>query len=181
MKKSAFGKIRLGMVTPTISVLILTVAVSLAGAVGAADAAEEGLSLGSSAPNIIGRTVSGEIFRLNKLDGRLKVVNFWWVKCIPCKKEMPELAALEKKYPDVEFVSIHTSSSDEKGIEAFLGALSAHPKTIVKSTKKVMEMFKFSGLPHTVVLDKNNKVVLVLVGFTEETMKKLNKALAGAA
>jgi thiol-disulfide isomerase/thioredoxin len=186
MKKGAYGKIRSVMFVSAISVLILAFAVPFAGAAGAAGAtgadgaADEGLSLGSVAPNIIGRTVDGKIFRLNKLDAKLKVVNFWWVKCIPCKKEMPELAELEKKYPDVEFVSVHTSSNDEKGIQAFLDALSAHPTTIVKSTKKVMEMFKFASLPHTVVLDKNNKVVLVLVGFSEKTMEKLNKVLAGA-
>lgn len=181
MKRGGFGKIRFGMFASAISVLILAVVVPFAVAASVAGAAAEGLSVGSSAPNIIGRTIDGKIFRLYKIDGRLKVVNFWWVKCIPCKKEMPELAKLEKQYPDVEFVSVHTSSNDEKEIQAFLDALSAHPTIIVKSTKKVMEMFKFSGLPHTVVLDKNNKVVLVLVGYTEETMNKLNKVLAGAA
>ena len=39
------------------------------------------------------------------------LVNFWATWCAPCVKEMPELDALQKKYPKVRFVGIGVDSA----------------------------------------------------------------------
>ena len=46
-----------------------------------------------------------------RLKGQPIVVNFWATWCAPCVREMPELDALQKKYPQVRFVGIGVDSA----------------------------------------------------------------------
>ena len=138
-----------------------------------------GPTVGKEAPNLMGRTLDGKLYRLSKDKGKPKVINFFWVFCKPCKEELPELADLEKKYRKVEFISVHTEDMSKDKIEAFLKGLKGYPSNIVLSNGGMKGQFKYVGLPHTVVLDKENIVRLNISGYTEENMKKMEKALKG--
>ena len=137
----------------------------------------DGLKVGSKAPNIVGRTMVGKLYRLSKDVKKPKVINFFWVYCKPCKKEMPELAVLEKKYPNVKFISVHTEDMKKEKVEQFLKGLSGSPSHTILSNRSMKKQFKFMGLPHTVVLDADNTVRARISGYTEENMKKLEDAL----
>ncbi|MBI5179579.1 MAG: TlpA family protein disulfide reductase [Nitrospinae bacterium] len=142
-------------------------------------AAREGLSEGMDAPNFVGEMLDGKYYSLAR-DGRgPKVLNFFWVKCVPCKKELPELAELEKKHPGVKFISVHTETTPEKEVKAFLASLAGHPRIVVMSTRKVMESYRFNQLPHTVILDADNRVRFVISGYTDENMRKVESAIRG--
>ena len=56
------------------------------------------LEIGQTAPQIVGRDVSKALFALSRMDAKPKVLNFFWVGCLPCKKEIPLLAEKEKQY-----------------------------------------------------------------------------------
>lgn len=134
---------------------------------------------GTVSPDFMGRTVEGKLYKLSRDVKQPKVINFFWVYCTPCKLEMPELAALEKKYSKFKFISVHTVESDGDKVDAFLKKLSAYPSTIVLAGNRLKALYKYPGLPHTVVLDKDNKVLLNLVGFSEANMVKLEKFIKG--
>ena len=139
--------------------------------------ASEGLKIGSQAPNIIGRTLDGKLFRLNKLGPNLKVINFFWYRCVPCEKELPELKSLEKKHPEVKFFAVHTEDIARDKVVEFLNGLGGYPSNIILANKRVKPLFNFDGVPHTVVLDEKNRVKLVLGGYTEENMKNLRRVI----
>lgn len=136
-----------------------------------------GPEIGQPSPNIIGRTIADQPYRLKVDKGTPKVINFFWVSCKPCKEEMPELAQLEKKYPTVKFISVHTQKESPENVEAFIKALPGAPSNIVLTSGGMQEAFKYHGLPHTIVLDGNNTVLMNLVGYTPENMQRLNEAL----
>lgn len=137
----------------------------------------EGLDIGSKAPNIMARTLDGKIFRLNKINAKLKVINFWWVLCLPCKAEMPELAKLEELHTEVKFVAIHVVKVGKPEIISFLSDLSKAPKNVVMSNKRILTLYKFQALPHTVVLDKDNIVRLVISGYRENTIELIKNII----
>jgi len=90
---------------------------------------------------------------------------------------MPELAKLEKQYPGVKFISVHTQESKPEVVEKFVQSLAGAPSNIVLTSGGIQETFQYLGLPHTMVLDSNNVVLMNLVGYTPDNMKRLSKAL----
>lgn len=136
-----------------------------------------GPAVGKPSPSILGRTLDEKYYRLKQDVGQPKVINFFWVNCIPCKKEMPELAILEKQYKGVKFISVHTEDEKIETIVKFLKALPGAPSNIVMTSGGVKEAFKYYGLPHTILLDSDNVVLMNLSGYSHENMRRLAGAL----
>jgi thiol-disulfide isomerase/thioredoxin len=136
-----------------------------------------GPEVGQPAPNLIGRTFEDKPYRLKNDTGRPKVINFFWVNCKPCRQEMPELAQLEKKYPGVKFISVHTQEEKPEVVEKFVKSLPGAPSNIVLTSGGLQETFHFFALPHTIVVDSNNVVLMNLSGYTPGNMQRLTKVL----
>jgi len=60
-------------------------------------------------PNLAFQDASGKPLTLENWRGRTVLVNLWATWCVPCRKEMPALEALEKKLggPNFEVVTIN--------------------------------------------------------------------------
>jgi thiol-disulfide isomerase/thioredoxin len=138
---------------------------------------ESGPEIGQPSPNLVGRTLNDSSYRLKNDKGSPKVVNFFWIGCKPCRQEMPELAKLEKQYPGVKFISVHTQEEKPEAVAKFVKSLSGAPSNIVLTSGGLQEIFHYLGLPHTVVMDRDNVVLMNLSGYTPDNMRALNKEL----
>jgi thiol-disulfide isomerase/thioredoxin len=88
------------------------------GEVAAFVAAEQPLRL----PNVAFRDASGTERHLADWHGRTVLLNLWATWCIPCRKEMPALAALESKLggPTFEVVAVNIDTRDPEKPRAWL-------------------------------------------------------------
>ena len=141
-----------------------------------------GPEIGKLVPLLNGTTSDGEPYRLKSDTGRTKVINFFWVECHACRDEMPELAKLEKKFKDVKFISVHTTlyehAEEPESVGKFVKSLKGAPSNIVLTTSTALgNDFNISVLPHTMILDENNMVLMNIVGYNKNNMQKLSKAL----
>lgn len=143
----------------------------------AAMSATIGPEVGQPAPNLVGHTLDDQIYRLKSDKGSPKVINFFWVSCKPCRQEMPELAKLEKQYAGVKFISVHTQPDNPENVAKFVKSLSGAPSNIVLTSGGLQDTFHYLGLPHTIVLDSDNVVLMNLVGYTPDNMRRLGKIL----
>ncbi len=139
--------------------------------------ADAGPAVGAEAPKLIARTLDDQLYLLSHDKGRPKVMNFFWVQCVPCKAEMPELAKLELAYPKVKFVSVHASTESPEEVAKFIHGLSGAPSNIVVTQAAARDAFNVKGLPHTIVMDQDNIVQANLVGYTPKNMAALKKML----
>jgi len=136
-----------------------------------------GPEVGQISPNLIGRTLDDKSYRLKSDKGSPKVINFFWVSCEPCRQEMPELAQLEKQYTGVKFISVHTQEENPENVAKFVKSLLGAPSNIVLTSGGLQKTFQYLGLPHTIVLDSDNVVLMNLSGYTPDNTQRLIKAL----
>ena len=112
-----------------------------------------------STTDLEGNTVTNDIFS----QADLTVVNFWGTFCNPCINEMPELAKWNEEMPD---------NVQMLGLEAMNCTFMQSPtaQQIVEKTGVTYEnviapgafdqfINKLAGVPTTVFIDKNGKVV----------------------
>lgn len=116
---------------------------------------------------------------LSQYKGRIVVLNFWATYCVPCRKEMPDLAAIQNEYAALG-VQVIGASTDEAA---------DRPKVLqfIKETKvnfpiwmgaNSADMTRFGlgeALPGTVVIDKTGKIVKVISGVV--TVAELKKQI----
>jgi thiol-disulfide isomerase/thioredoxin len=156
---------------------LLACAILLAAVPTFASEEGHGPEIGQPSPNLIGRTLDDKSYRLKNDKGSPKVINFFWIGCKPCRQEMPELAQLEKQYTGVKFIAVHTQAEKPEVVEKFVQSLSGAPSNIVLTSGGLQDSFHFFGLPHTIVLDSNNVVLMNLSGYTPNNMQRLTTML----
>jgi thiol-disulfide isomerase/thioredoxin len=132
---------------------------------------------GLEAPKLTGRSLDETTYRLLSDKTSPKLLNFFWVECVPCREELPELAKLEHLYPKVKFISVHASGESTEVVSQFIKKLAGAPSNIVLTHPDVKKFYQIEGLPHTILLDRNNVVVANIVGYTPDNMKLLKKIL----
>ncbi len=99
--------------------------------------------------------------------GRVVLLNLWATWCAPCRKEMPDLARLQKEIggPGFEVVAL---SLDRKGAEAssaFLKETGADNLALYTDVEsKALSAVNALGLPATLLIDKDGKEAARLLG-----------------
>lgn len=100
--------------------------------------------------------------------GRPLVVNFWASWCVPCREEMPDFERLRARYRarGVEFVGIAIDRPEN--VAAFLQKTRVSYPILVgggAAHRLSRELGNpHGGLPHTLVLDQNGKIVVNHLG-----------------
>lgn len=109
----------------------------------------------------------GTEMTLADFNGKYIALNFWATWCAPCRKEMPELSALQSTMgrDDFAVVTIATGPNTPAKIAAFfddiqIDNLPAHrdPRQALAREMGVL------GLPVTVVLDRDGQEIARLLG-----------------
>ena len=99
--------------------------------------------------------------------GKVTLLNLWATWCAPCRKEMPELAKLQRELGGADFQVIELSE-DLKGYGPswdFLKQVSAQNLTLYADVKgAALEALRAPGLPVTLLLDRDGREVGRLLG-----------------
>jgi peroxiredoxin len=119
----------------------------------------------TEAPEFELKTLDGKDLNRRDLKGRVILVNFWATWCGPCKEEMPALERLRLKFPEREFeVLAITTDNQRKAIAAFSNTLELTFPVLLDETKEVSDMFGVRGLPTSVLIDSDGKILARAVG-----------------
>ena len=121
-------------------------------------------SIGSEAELNL-KDLSGIDQRLSAFRGRIVVLNFWATWCVPCKQEMPDLAAIQNEYAALG-VQVIGAAADEIGERAkvlqFIKVTKINFPVWLGATTADMARFGVGpGLPATIVIGRDGKIAIL--------------------
>lgn len=126
---------------------------------------------------------NGKELTLADWKGRVVLVNLWATWCAPCRKEMPDLAQLQKDYggDDFEVVAISVDLKGAEASSAFLKEVNADNLALyVEPTTRIMKQLGAIGLPLTILIDRQGGEIGRLLGPAHWTAPEARKLIETA-
>jgi thiol-disulfide isomerase/thioredoxin len=129
------------------------------------------------------KDLTGAEQSLAALKGRVVVLNFWATWCEPCKKEMPDLSAIQNEYGPLGVQVIGAAGdaiTDSAKVLKFSREFKVNfPVWLGASTEDMRRFGVGEVLPATVIIDRNGKIVWREIGIIKsaELRKELDKLL----
>ena len=130
------------------------------------------------------KDLSGVEQSLSSLKGRIVILNFWATYCIPCRKEMPDLAAIQNDYAALGVQVIGASADDAADSTKVLQFVKEtkinFPVWLGATTADMMRFGLGSALPGTVVIGKDGRIAKVISGVVNQAdlKKQIESMLA---
>jgi thiol-disulfide isomerase/thioredoxin len=113
-------------------------------------------------PDLTFKDVHGADKTLADWHGRTVLLNLWATWCIPCRREMPALDALEARLggPDFQVVAVNIDQRDPQKPLAFLKEVGVSHLTYYSDSsahvfEDLKEAGKAFGMPTTMLVDRN--------------------------
>jgi peroxiredoxin len=103
--------------------------------------------------------LSGKNWTLKDLRGKVVLLNFWATWCPPCRKEMPDLEALYRRFEPQGLVILGVSDEDTDKVKPFIEQQEITYPVLLDPGRKVNELFQIQGIPKTFVYDREGKIV----------------------
>jgi len=130
-------------------------------------------------PKLQVATIDGGQYDLSEHRGKWVVVNFWATWCAPCRKEMPELSALDAMREHVEVVGLAYEEIEPADMQAFLQKHPVvYPIAVLDVYAPPADFVTPRGLPMTYLIAPDGKVAKQFLG--PVTAKEIERAIAAA-
>lgn len=149
------------------------------------------LKAGDNAANFTADKYIGAKKSLSDYKNKVVLINFWGTWCAPCLRELaPEgLPQILKKFennPDFVFLPIAHADTN-KSLDSFFATPNGKTiynylknTTLLDSDKSILLKYAKSGVPRSIVVDRDGKIVFGSLGANDEILKKMEEAISNA-
>ena len=145
------------------------------------------------AANVVGKEIGlslkdpfGTNQTLSALKGRIVILNFWATYCIPCRKEMPDLGAIQNEYAalGVQVVGASTDEAEDRSkVLLFIKETRVNfPIWMGATTADMIRFGLGAALPGTVIINRDGRIAKVISGTINQVdlKKQIDAMLASA-
>lgn len=97
---------------------------------------------------------------------QVTLLHFWATWCVPCKKELPELVALKKKFNNYSDFKIITVAMDNPDlVKQYIKKHKLELNVLVDQFGKGLYHYKVDAIPKTYIIDKNARLRYMARGY----------------
>jgi len=133
-------------------------------------------TLDKPAPDFTLKSLGGKNLKLSEYAGNVVMLNFWASWCGPCRKEMPLLNDLHKKYESLGFVILGVNVEQElKLAKSFLKDTPVDFPILFDSSNQVSQAYEVIAMPTTIMIDRNGNVRYLHKGYKAGDERKYRK------
>jgi len=120
------------------------------------------------APSFALQDITGKPIRLEDYRGKVTLVNFWASWCDPCREEFPHMAELYRELDRHHFdIAAISDDVDDGKMRGFVREFSP-PFPILVGRGRMKGIYHYRGLPYSVLLDRQGRVIERIFGFGGE-------------
>jgi thiol-disulfide isomerase/thioredoxin len=158
--------------------LVVAAVTAMASLSGASHAAQPG----QAAPAFeLPGVMPGQQVRLADLKGQVVYVDFWASWCAPCRESFPWMNAMQSKYGEQGFKVVAINLDNERKLaQQFLSEVPAKFAVAFDATAQSPKQYKVKGMPSSVLVGRDGKVLAVHSGFNTAMTKELEEKISQA-
>lgn len=120
--------------------------------------------IGEDAPDFKLESLDGEVYRLEELEGKAVLLNFFSVNCPYCIEKMPDLNRLYlENREDAEVLLINAGDPKEQ-VEKLRDELGLEVPVLLDEKFTTSRDYMMQYVPYTVILDAKGKINAIKVG-----------------
>jgi peroxiredoxin len=103
--------------------------------------------------------ITGHSWTLSALKGKVVVVNFWATWCPPCRKEMPDMETLYKRFKNEGLVVLAISDETIDKVQPFVSKNDYSYPILLDPGRTVNARFRVDSIPKSFVYDRKGRLV----------------------
>ncbi len=103
--------------------------------------------------------LQGKAWTLQALRGKVVMVNFWATWCDPCRREMPDLEKLYRRFKNQGLVVLAISDDDAGKVKQLIVDKRFTYPVLLDPGRKVTGLFRVEGIPKSFVYDRDGKLI----------------------
>jgi peroxiredoxin len=126
------------------------------------------------------KDIEGYKIRPKDLEGKVVVLNFWFIACVPCLQEIPELNKIALSYannPNIVFIAVALDNKDD--LQRFIKS-NPFAYHIIDDGREIAAKYEIKNYPASVIIDKEGKVKLHTMGYGPYTLADFTKTIEEA-
>ncbi|GAB4206168.1 MAG: TlpA disulfide reductase family protein [Tibeticola sp.] len=139
------------------------------------------VQIGDRAAAVEAVTSDGKSVQLADFKGKLLYLDFWASWCGPCKQTFPWMNQMQNKYGPrgLQILAINLDKKSEDA-RAFLAENRANFMVAFDPAGTTPKTYAIKGMPTSVLIDADGKVIAVHTGFKAEQSQELERLITNA-
>ena len=124
--------------------------------------------VGKARPDFTLPDLEGAMHNVAEWDGKVLAINFWATWCPPCRKEIPEFVALQRKYAGqgLQFIGVALDQPDP--VRRFAAEQQMNYPVLVGEMEVIQVAESYGNvagaLPYTVLVGRDGRIAFVQAG-----------------
>ncbi|MDD3582011.1 MAG: redoxin domain-containing protein [Desulfobacca sp.] len=118
-----------------------------------------------TAPDFTLADIQGKNYTLSQLKGKVVLLNFFTIWCMPCREEMPDLNAIYHEYQGqgLEILGI-CLKADPNQLRFFVKQMNLDYPVLNGNDQVDKDYGEITGVPTTFIINKNGDIVHEIIG-----------------